>query len=72
MGLKKKIRHSGKKNNYMKEHIEKFIREHSDNNILMKELRKRFPKKFPIDVHSLIIKNQKEIKKELEWCNKIY
>ena len=70
MGLKKKIRHSGKKNNYMKEHIEKFIREHIDNNNLMKELRKRFPKKFPIDIHSLIIKNQKEIKKNWNGVTK--
>ena len=55
------------RNKYTKGQIEKFIREHIDNNNLMKELRKRFPKKFPIDIHSLIIKNQKEIKKS--WAH---
>ena len=54
----------------MKEYIEKFIREHVNNNNLMKELRKRFPKKFPIDIYSLIIKNQKEIKKNWNGVTK--
>jgi len=62
-GFKKKIRHSGRKNNYMKEHITAFINDTSNNIIIKKELRKRFPKYFSVDICAHINKNQKEIKK---------
>ena len=64
IGYKKKLCHSGKKNNYMKEHIKDFILAHKDNDTIVIELKKRFPKIFKTPITNTLTTDLENINKQ--------
>ena len=64
MGIKK-ICHSGKKNEFMRDEIKKFIKKHKANKKIINELQKRFPKIFKNDCEKFI--NNKLTQIETLW-----
>jgi len=56
--------HSGKKNKYLQTHLTNFITDHSNNEYILFELQKHFPKIFNIDGYQLICQKSKSIKQE--------
>lgn len=49
-----KLCHSGKKTNYMRENMISFINKMSKDEIILKELQKKFPDKFSIDINKTL------------------
>ena len=72
LGMKtQRLCHSGKKNNYMKQHIELFIDKNSDNEPVLKSLQQRFPKAFNETICEDLSTDIKEIRGDLTRVNKV-
>ena len=64
-----KIRHSGKKNAYMKEHIEKFITSQKENNVIIELFNKNLKTTCVEDLSCLIKKNITEVEEKEQLIN---
>jgi len=72
LGLKNiRLRHSGKKNGYMKENIELFIKNNKDNKLVIKSLQQRFPKYFESTNSFDMLEKINEINKDLSKISNV-
>ena len=72
LGMKtQRLCHSGKKNNYMKENIEKFINKYKNNEEVSHSLQQRFSKVFDLNISKELDSEIKDIRSDLKQVNNV-